>query len=102
RLDMAAGDMAEQRAVGGGQGRQKRRLVAPVRGGKAAGEQPDRGRFHVALAPGNLSREAQPRHRLEPQRGIEKFGRIKEGVAMQTAEPGELGVGEPWNAAEDA
>ena len=85
--------------VGGGR---RGSLAEPLRRGEAAGKQPDRRRFHVAFAAGDLSGKAQPRHRLEPQRLVEQLRRIEEGIAVQAAEPGEFGVGEARDGAEDA
>ena len=48
-------------------------LAEPLGGGEAAGEQADRGRFHIALAAGDLAGEAQPRLGLEPQRRVEQL-----------------------------
>ncbi len=49
-LDMAAGDVAEQRAMGGGRRRQDDRLAEPFRGGKAAGEKANGGGLDIAFA----------------------------------------------------
>ena len=56
----------------------------------------------VALAAGDLSGKAQPRLGLEPQRLVEQLWRIEEGVAVQPAEPRELGALEAGNGAKDA
>ena len=91
-LDMAAGDMGEQRAMRGGRRRRARRFAAPLGGGKARGEQADGGGFHIALAAGDLAGKAPARIGLEPQRVVEQLGRIEEGVAVQAAEPREFRV----------
>src|SRR5262245_62373639 len=80
----------------------RERLALLFRGRKAPGHEPDRSRLHISLAAGDLAGKAQPRHRLEPQRGIEELGRIEKRVAMQSAEPSELGSLQCRNAAEDA
>ena len=101
-LDVAAGDVGEQRAVRRGRRRRHEQLAEPLGGGEAAGEQPDRGGFHIALAAGDLAGKAQPRLGLEPQRRVEQLRRIEEGVAVQAAEPRELGPLQARNGAEDA
>ena len=85
--------------VGGGS---SNGLAEPFGGGEAACQQPDRGGFHIALAAGDLAGKAQPRLRVQPQRAVEQLRRIEEGVAVQAAEPRELGVLQPRNGAEDA
>ena len=78
-------------------------LAEPLGGGEASGEQPDRGGFHIALAAGDLAGEAQPRHRACSRSVlVEQLRRVEERVAMQAAEPGELGLLQPRNGAEDA
>src|SRR3546814_18445987 len=68
--------------------------------GETPREQPDRGAFDIAFAAGNLAGEADIRACLEPQRGIEQFGRANEGVAVEPAQPREFGILEPWNGEE--
>src|SRR5579871_3187327 len=101
-LDVAAGDVVEQRAMRRGRRRQQRYLAEPFRGGKTAGQKSDRRRFHIALAAGDLAGKAQPRRRFEPQGGIEQLRRIEKRVAMQAAQPRELGIGEARDGAENA
>ena len=60
-LDMAAGDVAEQRAERCGRRRHAHRLAEPLGGGEASGHQADGGGFHIAFAAGDLAGEAQPR-----------------------------------------
>src|SRR5580700_9067961 len=98
---MAAGNVSEQGAVCGGRGRQARCFAEPLRGGKPAGQKADRGRFDVALTTGDLTGEAQTRQGFEPQRLVEQLWRIKERVAVQAAEPRELGIGETRNGAKN-
>src|SRR5580704_14575537 len=98
---MAAGDVADERAMRGGRRRQRRRLAEPFRRGKAPGEEPDRRRLDIALAAGDLAGKTQPRRRFEPQRRVEQFWRIEERVAMKAAEPGKLGIAEAGNAAKN-
>ena len=76
-------------------------FAEPFRRGEAAGEEADRRRLDIALAAGDLSGKAQPRHGLEPQRRVEQFRRIEERIAVQPAEPGELGLGEAGDGPED-
>src|SRR5579883_84059 len=73
-----------------------------VRRGEAAGEQADGGAFDIALDAGDLSGKAQARHRLEAQRAVEEPRAVDEGVAMEAAEPCELGLLEAGDHAEDA
>src|SRR5579864_131744 len=82
-LDMAAGDVADERPMRGGRRRQGRDFAEPFRRGEAAGEEPDCRRFDVALAAGDLAGKAQPRRRLEAERRVEQFWRIEERVAVQ-------------------
>ena len=91
-LDVPAGNVREQGAMRRGRRRRIERFAAPLGRGKAAGEEADGRGFHIALAAGDLAGEAPARIGLEPQRFIEKLGRIEEGVAVQAAEPGEFGV----------
>ena len=44
----------------------------PLGRGETAGEEADRGAFDITFAARDLAGEAQPRHRLEPQRRIEQ------------------------------
>src|SRR5271165_1687080 len=99
---MTAGDVGEQRAVRGGRRRREEPLAAPLSRGKAAGKEADGGRFHVAFAAGDLAGKAQARLGFEPQRLVEQFWRIEEGVTMQAAEPREFRALKSGNCAEDA
>src|SRR5262249_36560899 len=80
RFDMTTGDMAKQRSMRGGRRRRREHFTVLLGSGEAAGEKANGGGFHIAFAAGDLAREAQPRLRLEPQRGIEELWRIEEGV----------------------
>src|SRR5437588_726116 len=83
--------------------RRRRELLRPrIGGGIEAGDQANAGGFHIALAARHLAGKAQPRRGAQPQLLIEKFWRVEKGVAMQPAEPRELGVLQPWNGAEHA
>src|SRR5947207_2025722 len=78
----------------------------PVAGGaQRAGQSvliiPPRYARHRSLAAGDLAGEAQPRHRLESQRAVEQLRRIEKRVAVQAAEPRELGAIEARDGAED-
>jgi hypothetical protein len=44
------------------------RLAEPFGAREAAGQQADRGGFHIALAAGDLPGKAQARRRVQPQR----------------------------------
>jgi hypothetical protein len=74
RLDVAAGDMAEQRAKRGGRRRQmvSRRSFC-ICGRKQAGEQADRRRLDIALASRHLAGEAQPRIGAQSQACVEQL-----------------------------
>ena len=72
----------------------------PLGGGEAAGEKPDRGALDIAFAPGDLPGEAQTRRAPEAQPRVEQARRIEEGVAVQAAEPRELGPLQPRNEPE--
>src|SRR5262245_40342265 len=99
---MAAGDVIDQRAMGGGGRRQRRRRAVALGGREAPGQKSDRGGFHIAFAAGDLAGKTQPRLGLEPQGRVEQERRVEEGVAMQAAEPRELGAFEPGYRAEYA
>src|SRR6476660_3125633 len=68
---MTAGDVIEQRAKRRGRRWRGDRLAKALGRRKAAGEQTDGGGLHIALDPGDLSREAEPRVCLEPETAIE-------------------------------
>src|SRR5262249_58442414 len=91
RLEVAAGEVVEQCAMRGRGRRGRQGPAEAFGGGKAAGQETDGGRFDIALAAGDLAGEAQPRHGVEPQRRVEEFWRVEEGIAVQSAEPCELG-----------
>ncbi len=80
--------------------RGRRRLAGELGGGEAAREQTDRGALDIAFAAGDLAGEADVRARLEPERRVEQLGRLDEGVAVQAAEPRELGIFQPGDGAE--
>src|SRR5262245_9916451 len=100
--EMPTGNMAEERTE-----RRRGRGEAP---GKAAtfrrrglsGEEANGGAFHVAFAARDLAREPQPRGDPQAQAGVEKLGRIQEGVAVQSAEARKLRLLEARNGMEDA
>ena len=89
---VTAGDVGEQRAEGGGRRRRRPGCAEALGGGGAAGQQADGGALDVALAAGDLAGEAQPRLGAQAQLAVEQLGRVEEGVAVQPAEPRELGV----------
>ncbi len=100
RLDVAAGDVVDQRPDGG-RGRRHRGLLAAPLGRRHAARHQAHGRaLDVALAAGDLPGEAQPRHGLQPQPRVEQPRRVDEGVAVQAAEPRELGPLQPRDGAE--
>src|SRR4029077_9428909 len=100
--EMPASDVIEERAERRGRRRRSEFTAHPLRRGGASGDEPDRRRLHIALDAGDLPREAKPRIGFEPERGIEQFRAVEEGIAMQSTEPRELGVLEPRNGAEHA
>src|SRR5262249_28983332 len=100
-LQGAAGDRGEQSAMRRGWRRRREVMAKPFGGCKPAGEKPNGGRFHVALAAGDLTGKAQARLGVEPQGAIEELGRVEEGVAVKAAEAREFGPLEPRNSAED-
>ena len=101
-LDVAAGDMGEQRAMCGGRRGRCIALAAPLRSREPAGEQADRRRFHIAFAAGDLAGEAQSRIGAQPQALVEQLWGVEEGIAMQPAEACELGLFQARNGAEDS
>ena len=92
----------EQRAERGFDRRRGQRRARQLGRGEAAGEQADRGALDIALAAGDLPGEADVAARLQPQRRIEQFGRADEGVAVQPAQPRELGILQARDGAEQA
>src|SRR5271163_4174836 len=102
RVDVAAGDVVQERADRRCWRRGLEIEAKPLGGGEPAGDQADRGAFDIALAAGDLAGEAQARRGLEPQPGVNEARRIEIGVAMHAAEPGELRLFEPGDHAEDA
>ena len=91
-LDVPAGDVAEQGSERRGRRRACRLRPADVGCSEQAGQQADARRFHVALAAGHLAGKAQTRRGVEAQLAVQQRRRIEKRVAMQAAEPGELGV----------
>ena len=87
-------------AVSGGGG--GKRLAAELGGGEAGGEDADRGAFDIAFAAGDLAGEADVRLRFQAKLAVQQLGRIDEAVAVDSAEPRELGILKPGNSAEDA
>src|SRR5437660_8244951 len=85
-------------------GRRRRRevMAEPFGDCKPAGEEPNGGGFHVALAAGDLTGKAQARLGVEPQGAIEELRRVEEGVAVKAAEAREFGPLEARNGAEEA
>ena len=78
--------------IRGGGGRARNRPPEPLGRGEATGDQPDRGALDIALAAGDLAGEPQARRRLQAQQRIEQHAaEFKQRVAMQAAEPRELG-----------
>ena len=94
--------MVEQSPEGCCLGRAGRHLAEALCGGKAPRDEAYGGRLDIALHAGDLTGEAQARLGLEPQAPVEQPGRVDEGVAVQPAEPCELGIFQARNAAEDA
>src|ERR1700677_2436988 len=99
---MASRNMSDQGAMRRGRRRKERPFFTPFRGSEATGKKADRRRLDIALAARDLSGKAQRRHSLEPQRGVEQFGRIEESVAVQPAEPREFGMFEARDGPENA
>ena len=77
-------------------------MAEPFGDCKPAGEEPNGGGFHVALAAGDLTGKAQARLGVEPQGAIEELRRVEEGVAVKAAEAREFGPLEARNGAEEA
>src|SRR5689334_24777964 len=98
---MPAGYMGKQRTMRGGRRRRNGLRAKPFGSRKVAGEQAYRSRLNITFAAGDLSGKAQPRLCAQAQRTVQQLRRIDESVAMQTAEPGELGLHKTRNHAED-
>ena len=90
---------APNAVVGGGA---RPRLAEALGSRGAAGEQADGGALDVALAARDLAGEPQPRLGAQTQLAVEQLGAVEERVAMQAAEPRELGAREAGDDAEDA
>ena len=101
-LEVASGNVSQQGTVRGRCRRQDDFFRAALGGGKPTREQADRSGFYVAFATGDLASEAPARVCFEPQRSVEKFRRVDERVAMQTAQSGKFGVLQAGNGAENA
>ena len=99
---VAAGDMGEEGAEGRGRRRRYPGRAHALGGGSAARQQADGGALHVALAAGDLAGEAQPGLGAQAQLAVEQLRRIEEGVAVQAAQPRELGVLQAGDHAQDA
>src|SRR3984957_18517911 len=102
RFDVAASDVIEKRPYSRCQRRGLKLKPEPFGGGEAADDQADRGAFDIALAAGDLAREAQAGRSLQAQTRVEQARRIEIGVPVHAAEAGELRPFEPRNHAEDA
>src|ERR1043166_4827670 len=63
---------------------------------------PDRRRSHLPIAAVRVAAKAQARHRGEAQRCVQQPGRVEEGVAVEPAEAGKLGLLQARNGPEDA
>src|ERR1700689_5156795 len=98
---MSSGDVREEGAVRRGRRWLLALFAETLRGGKPACQEADGGGFDIAFAAGDLAGKAQPRHRLEPQRCIEKFWRIEKSIAVQATESGKFRVGERGNGPQD-
>src|ERR1700730_6727452 len=68
----AAGDVAQQSAHRRRRGWRDRRKTLALGGGELAGHESDGGAFDIALAARDLAGEAQARHRLQAQGGVEQ------------------------------
>ncbi len=64
-------------------------------------DQADRSAFDIALAAGDLAGEAQPRIGFQSKSLVEHFWRIQKRIAVQAAEPREIGVFKARNGAEN-
>ena len=71
--EVAAGDVAEERAKRSGGRRRHPRPAKPLRGRGAAGQQADGGALDIAFAARDLAGKAQARLGLEPQLAVEQL-----------------------------
>src|SRR3546814_9679935 len=96
--------MAEQRAeCGFGRGRGRGQGTAgKFGGGEARGDKADRGAFDIAFTAGDLAREADMRRRFQAELPVEQFRRADEAVAVEAAQPRELGLLQAGDGAEHA
>src|SRR5690606_36257974 len=84
-------------------GRRRYRLPAEAFGSRhASGDEANGGALDVALDTRNLPGKAQAGVRLEAQRAVQQLRAVEERVAMQAAEPCELGVLQPRDHAENS
>jgi hypothetical protein len=67
-VEMAAGDVAEQRAERRRRRRQRYCVALALGSGEATGQQADAGAFDIAFAAGDLAGKAQAGARLQRQR----------------------------------
>src|SRR4051812_309970 len=91
-LDVAASDMAEQGAERRGLRRRCQAQAARLRRSIETCNEADAGGFHITLAAGHLPCEAQLGLRAQPKLLVQQLRRVQEGVAVQPAEPRELGL----------
>src|SRR5690349_1530854 len=99
---MSARDVAEQGSERRGGRRWRQFLPARIGGCIETGDQADRSRLHITFAARHLAGKAQARLGAQSELTIQQLWRVKEGVAMQPAEPRELGVLQSRNGAEYA
>ena len=99
-LDMAAGDVAEQRpsAVVGGRRLERLPERSPRRKARPSGRCAD---FPHSPRSRSSGRRSAAAAWPQPQLPVEQLRRVQEGVAVQAAEPGEFGVLEARDGAED-
>src|SRR5258708_4003305 len=97
----AAGDVAQQSAHGRRRGWRDGYKTPPLGGGELAGHESDGSAFDIAFAAGDLAGEAQARHRLQAQGRIEQTRTVEKRVAVQPAQPRELGLLQAGDCAEE-
>src|SRR6516162_4199677 len=89
--DMAAGDVGEECAEGGRWRWWQPPLALRLRGCGASRQQADSGALHITLAARDLPRKPQPGLGAQSQLCVEELGAVEEGVAVEAAQPCELG-----------
>src|SRR5207253_7997090 len=98
----SAGDVAEQRAERGFGRRGRQCFASQFHACEPGGEEADGSAFKIAFAAGDLSGKADVWLGLQAKLAVEESRRVDEAVAVDSAEPRELGIFEARDGSEYA